>query len=69
MIERIKELLPTPWTYPYPDRELYTKEQMIHMAELVVKECAEMIRQSEKANWLDAAQMAKDIEKLFGIKP
>jgi hypothetical protein len=40
MNERIKELMPKPWTFPYPDRELYTKEQFEKFAELIVRECA-----------------------------
>ena len=37
-MNRIKELMPTPWTFPYPDRELYTKEQMMHFAKSIVEE-------------------------------
>ena len=40
MHSRLKELMPKPWTFPYPDRELYTKEQFEKFAELVVRECA-----------------------------
>ena len=40
MNERIKELMPKPWTFPYPDRELYTKEQFEKFAELIVRQCA-----------------------------
>jgi hypothetical protein len=39
MNERIKQLMPNPWTFPYPDRELYTKEQFERFAELIVREC------------------------------
>ena len=39
MNERIKQLMPNPWTFPYPDRELYTKEQFEKFAELIVEEC------------------------------
>ncbi len=42
MNERIRELMPKPWTFPYPDRELYTKEQFEKFAELIVRECAEV---------------------------
>jgi hypothetical protein len=42
MNERIKELIPRPWTFPYPDREMYSREQMEHLAELIVQECAEI---------------------------
>ena len=40
MHSRLKELMPKPWTFPYPDRELYTKEQFEKFAELIVLECA-----------------------------
>jgi hypothetical protein len=39
MNERIKELIPRPWTFPYPDREMYSREQMEHLAKLIIKEC------------------------------
>ena len=42
MNERIKELMPKPWTFPYPDRELYTREQFEKFAELIVRECADI---------------------------
>ena len=42
MNERIRELMPKPWTFPYPDRELYTKEQFEKFAELIVKECMDV---------------------------
>jgi len=41
MNERIRELMPKPWTFPYPDRELYTKEQFEEFAEMVWKEAYE----------------------------
>jgi hypothetical protein len=44
MNERIKELIPRPWTFPYPDREMYSREQMEHLAELIVRECVERIQ-------------------------
>lgn len=43
MNKRIKELMPKPWTFPYPDRELYTKEQFEKFAELIVQECVKII--------------------------
>jgi hypothetical protein len=46
MNKRIKELMPKPWTFPYPDRELYTKEQMEKFAELVVRECITQINEA-----------------------
>ena len=42
MNERIEELMPTPWAFPYPDKEMYSKEQMVHFAGLIVKECCQM---------------------------
>ncbi len=44
MNERIRELMPKPWTFPYPDRELYTKEQFENFAELIVQKCASQVR-------------------------
>lgn len=46
MNERIRELMPKPWTFPYPDRELYTKEQFENFAELIVQECIDVVSQS-----------------------
>ena len=40
MNERIREFMPKPWVWPYPDRELYTKEQLEKFAELIVRKCA-----------------------------
>lgn len=40
MNNRIQELMPKPWTFPYPDREMYSKEQMQRLAEIIVQECA-----------------------------
>jgi hypothetical protein len=39
-----------------------------HFAELIVRECAEMIAQNQKFNWLDAAQAAKDLKIHFGVE-
>ena len=44
MNERIKQLMPNPWTFPYPDRELYTKEQFEKFAELIVKKCMDVAK-------------------------
>ena len=44
MNERIQELMPKPWTFPYPDRELFTKEQFEKFAELIVQECALLVQ-------------------------
>ena len=40
--------MPKPWTFPYPDRELYTKEQFEKFAELIVRECAELCDINDK---------------------
>ena len=66
MDERIKELMPTPWTFPYPDRELYTKEQFEKFAELVVRECASIAdkNQADNMNW----NIAEIIREHFGVE-
>jgi hypothetical protein len=51
MNERIRELMPKPWTFPYPDRELYTKEQFENFAELIVQECARVARATPAPNF------------------
>lgn len=43
MSKRIQDLLPKPWTFPYPDREMYSKEQMVHFAEQIAKEAIDAI--------------------------
>ncbi len=48
MNERIRELMPKPWTFPYPDRELYTKEQFEKFAELIVRECMNICAEREE---------------------
>jgi len=51
MHSRLKELMPKPWTFPYPDRELYTKEQFEKFAELIVDECCvKLLDMDSKAN-------------------
>jgi hypothetical protein len=49
MNERIKELIPRPWTFPYPDREMYSREQMEHLAELIVREYEKLL--PENCSW------------------
>lgn len=44
MNERIEKLMPKPWVFPYPDREMYSKEQFEKFAELIVKACVEDCR-------------------------
>jgi hypothetical protein len=62
MNERIKELMPKPWTFPYPDRELYTKEQFEKFAELIVLKCAEI---ADTAEPFLASDLIKDH---FGVE-
>lgn len=66
MNDRIKELMPKPWTFPYPDRELYTKEQMEHFGEQIVKQC---IAIAVKNAHIDAEYTTWWlIEQHFGVK-
>ena len=62
MNPRIKELIPKPWTFPYPDREMYSKEQMEKFAELIVRECMSNLY----LNGYDDAMV--QIQKHFGVK-
>jgi hypothetical protein len=65
MNERIRELMPKPWTFPYPDRELYTKEQFEKFAEMVIRECA------GKVDWIlaEGGKTQGDlIKEHFGVK-
>jgi hypothetical protein len=64
MNERIKQLMPNPWTFPYPDRELYTKEQFEKFAELIVRECAGISNQAEKQCQHPGTQILKH----FGVE-
>ena len=70
MNERIKELMPTPWTFPYPDRELYTKEQFEKFAELIVQECLLAISKTKVAdNEISAMVKCHDqVTEHFGVK-
>jgi tRNA(His) 5'-end guanylyltransferase len=63
MNERIKELMPKPWVYPFPDRELYTKEQMVHLAETIVRECSNIV-----LHYTDVDEGAVVMRKQFGVK-
>jgi len=62
MNERIKELMPKPWTFPYPDRELYKKEQFEKFAELIVRECAELCDINDK-------EQGDILREHFGVEP
>jgi hypothetical protein len=66
MNERIKELIPRPWTFPYPDREMYSREQMEHFAELLVRECIGIVKQ----RWInpDEDVIAEEIKQHFGVE-
>jgi hypothetical protein len=70
MNERIKELIPKPWTFPYPDRELYTKEQFEKFAELIVKECADVAQMNtpdtEECEYTHL--ISEKIKEHFGVK-
>ena len=66
MNERIKQLMPNPWTFPYPDRELYTKEQFEKFAELIVKECAEVVKWTPSMFSNDT--IIKNIKEHFGVE-
>ncbi len=79
MNERIKELMPKPWTFPYPDRELYTKEQFEKFAELIVQECAKFtfkytsdeknIQEYNKIGWdLLSGDLRDAIKEHFGVE-
>jgi hypothetical protein len=76
MNERIRELMPKPWTFPYPDRELYTKEQFEKFAELIVKECIGCCEQvisdpvpASVDTWLNGgSQCIDEIKQHFGVK-
>jgi hypothetical protein len=68
MNERIKELIPKPWTFPYPDREMYSREQMEHLAELIIKECAYIVENSpwQLNRGYKAADQANLVKQHFG---
>jgi hypothetical protein len=56
--------MPNPWTFPYPDRELYTKEQLEKFAELIVRECAVIIGSMEEPH----QDIAKLVKQHFGVE-
>jgi hypothetical protein len=75
MNERIKELIPRPWTFPYPDREMYSREQMEHLAELIVRKCLELAHDEHKMaleyEWDNddtATSIRESISKHFGVE-
>jgi len=78
MNERIKELMPKPWSFPYPDREMYSKEQFEHFVKLLIEECSvpmitmaqEMDKGPGKHNPVEVNAMFlhQGLMKYFGIK-
>lgn len=49
--EEISKLIPKPWTFPYPDREMYSREQLLHFGNLIWNEA---YRQGIHDGWSDA---------------
>ena len=77
MNERIRQLMPKPWTFPYPDRELYTKEQFEKFAELIVRECVKLCEHESNDDEYDQYDMGMSVKaesiktaimEEFGIK-
>jgi hypothetical protein len=84
MNERIRELLPNPFAVDYQYQEepldLYTEKEMIKFAELIVKECADVIfnghfsddeceGNSHRVSYNNGRfGAAKDIKKHFGVE-
>ncbi len=64
MNERIRELMPKPWTFPYPDSELYTKEQFEKFAELIVQECAKVATMNQYQSYTTGHYVLKH----FGVE-
>jgi hypothetical protein len=68
--------MPNPWTFPYPDRELYTKEQFEKFAELIVAECIGIV-ENLSPGYKDYRDQIEDafrrdcvieIKKRFGVE-
>ena len=60
--------MPKPWTWPFPDRELYTKEQFEKFAELIIEQCGIV-----GDNWVDNEDDGKNrisdkFKEHFGVK-
>ena len=62
MNERIRQLMPKPWTFPYPDRELYTKEQFEKFAELIVRECVKLCEHESNDDEYDQYDMGMSVK-------
>ena len=69
MNARVKELMPKPWVFPYPDREMYSKEQMEHFAELIIRECTDIAYEYDEPKLSGPGMIiAGRIEQQFGIE-
>lgn len=77
MNKRIKDLLPKPWTFPYPDREMYSREQMEFLAELIIRECVSLCANVEcddelsdyDGGFKDGALLCQqEIKQYFGVE-
>jgi len=78
MNKRIRELMPKPWTFPYPDRELYTKEQFEKFAEMVIRECVATLKEDMELAHIQLipldfkmyanGRLQRTIKEHFGVK-
>ena len=50
MNQRIKDLMPKPWTYPYPDRDMYSREQLEQFAIDIITRCAIIATKCQNTN-------------------
>lgn len=62
MNNRIRELLPEPWTFPYPDREMYSREKMEHLAESILKEVCQKLEND------GMVEIAIEMKDHFGVE-
>lgn len=71
MNKRSKDLIPKPWTFPYPDREMYSKEQMEHLINVVIRECVQVCldhHDPSNLNYSPSLKAADAISDRFGFK-
>jgi hypothetical protein len=71
MNDRIKELFPSPWTFPYPDREMYSREQMEQFGELIIRECmgvARGMRNPPNLNYKPSDRFVDELRLHFGVE-
>ena len=71
MNARVKELMPKPWVSPYPDREMYSKEQMEHFAEQIIKQCIEIAEREptpQNLNYKPSERFVESLKLHFRIK-